>query len=130
MAKNTNLRGCHRRVLRFLIVIVAVILAIGFFLFQRVGGATGSRYWMAERALNSVERHLLQHRPDGIAQPDVKHQFERIRSANTQRRVDLLKLYAVLKDYQDEFQKIKPSTPEVVLFLENLRSAIASDTNK
>ena len=130
MAKTNRLKGCYHRVLLFLFVIATIVLAAGFILHQRVGGTEGSRYWMAGRALDNVEKHLLENRPDGIPQLHVESQFEKVRSANTEQRVDLLELHRILRDYQNRFQKIKPSTPEVVEFLTNLEATNLLDDNE
>ena len=129
MAEFNRLKGCYRRVLLFLFAIAVILLAAGFIFYQQVGGIEGSRYWMAGRALGKVEEHLLKNRPDGVSKTDVEHQFETVRSANTERRVDLVELHRVLKDYQDRFQNSKPSTPETVQFLMNLEAAVLPKTS-
>lgn len=84
---------------------------------------------MAGRALDKVEEHLLKNRPDGVSKTDVESQFETVRNANTEWRVDLLALHRVLKDYQDRFQNTKPSTPETVQFLTNLEATVLTETS-
>ena len=128
MAEFKRLQGCYRRVLLFLFAIAVILLAAGFIFYQQVGGIEGSRYWMAGRALGKVQEHLLKNRPDGVSKADVESQFETVRSANTERRVDLVELHRVLKDYQDRFQNTKPSTPETVQFLMNLEAAVLPET--
>lgn len=128
MAEFKRLQGCYRRVLLFLFAIAVILLAAGFIFYQQVGGIEGSRYWMAGRALGKVQEHLLKNRPDGVSKADVENQFETVRSANTERRVDLVELHRVLKDYQDRFQNSKPSTPETVQFLMNLEAAVLPET--
>ena len=128
MAEFNRLKGCYRRVLLFLFAIAVILLAAGFVFYQQVGGIDGSRYWMAGRALDKVQEHLLKNRPDGVSKADVENQFETVRSANTERRVDLVELHRVLRDYQDRFQKSKPSTPETVQFLMNLEAAVLPET--
>ena len=129
MAEFKKLQGCYRRVLLFLFAIAVILLAAGFIFYQQVGGIEGSRYWMAGRALGKVQEHLLKNRPDGVSKADVESQFETVRSANTERRVDLVELHRVLKDYQDRFQNTKPSTPEAVQFLMNLEAAVLTETS-
>ena len=130
MEATNKLRGCYRRVLLFLFVIATIIFMAGFIFYQRVGGIEGARYWMAGRALDKVEEHLLDNRPDGIPQSHVERQFEKVQSANAEGRVGLLELHHVLSDYQKRFQKTKPSTPEVVEFLTNLEATILPDENE
>ena len=127
MAEFKKLKGCYRRVLLFLFVLAVILLAACFIFYQQVGGIEGARYWMAGRALGNVEKHLLKNRPDGISKTDVESQFEKVRSANTEWRVNLVELHRVLKDYQDQFQNTKPSTPETVQFLTNLEATILSE---
>ena len=130
MEATNKLKGCYRRVLFFLFVITTIVLVVGFILYQRVGGTEGAPYCMAGRALNKVEEHVLDNRPDGISSPHVEKQFEKVRSANTERRVGLVELYRVLRDYQNRFQKTKASIPEVVEFLTNLEATILLDENE
>lgn len=129
MAEFNKLKGCYRRVLLFLFVIAVVLLAACFIFYQQVGGIEGSRYWMAGRALGKVEEHLLKNRPDGVSKTDVESQFEKVRNATTEWRVDLVELHRPLKDYQDRFQNTKPSTPETVRFLMNLEAAVLTETS-
>jgi hypothetical protein len=129
MAEFKKLQGCYRRVLLFLFAIAVILLVAGFIFYQQVGGIEGSRYWMAGRALGKVQEHLLKNRPDGVSKVDVESQFEMVRSANTEWRVDLVELHRVLKDYQDRFQNSKPSTPETVQFLMNLETAVLPETS-
>ena len=129
MAEFKKLQGCYRRVLLFLFAIAVILLAAGFIFYQQVGGIEGSRYWMAGRALGKVEEHLLKNRPDGVSKTDVESQFEKVRNATTEWRVDLVELHRTLKDYQDRFQNTKPSTPETVRFLMNLEVAVLTETS-
>ena len=128
---NKKLSGCYRRVLTFLFVVVAVSLIAGGVMYRRVGGPEGARYWMAERALNGVEKHLKsKNRPDGISEDQVIAVFENVREAAKKRKVNLISLYKVLKSYQTEFHTTKPSTPEVQAFLIELERTILKDTIK
>ena len=128
---NKKLSGCYRRVLTFLFVVVAVSLIAGGVLYRRVGGSEGARYWMAERALNGVEKHLKsKNRPDGISEDQVIAVFANVREAAKNRKVNLTSLYRVLKSYQTEFHATKPSTPEVQVFLIELERTILKDTIK
>ena len=127
MAEFKKLKGCYRRVLLFVFAIAVILLVACFIFYQQVGGIEGSRYWMAGRALGNVEKHLLKNRPDGISKTDVESQFEKVRNANTEWRVDLVELHRVLKDYQDRFQNTKPSTPETVQFLMNLEATVLTE---
>lgn len=124
MARKDKLKGCYRRVLGFLLIVGFIILAAGIFVSMRLGGVEGARYWMANRALNKIEEHVLKQRPDGVAESEVRSQFESVRTANAERRTNLIGLYRALKAYQTKFQSTKPSTGEIVEFLSNLESAI------
>ena len=126
-----KLSGCYRRVLTFLLVIVAVsLIAVGVVYWQ-VGGPEGARYWMAEQALSSVEKHLKSEdqRPDGIPEEQIVENFQRVREATRKRQVNLTSLNEVLKSYQTEFNEKKPSTPEIQQFLRTLERTILTDTD-
>lgn len=129
-----KISGCYRRVLIFLILILIVSIGIGLFVYNRVGGAEGMRYWVAVRALNGTEKLLITNRPDGVPQETVTEQFQSVRDAIHNRQIDLKLLYDLLNSYQTKFhnaglstEKIEPSTPEVEEFLINLRATIISD---
>ena len=126
-----KLSGCYRRVLTFLLAVVAVSLIAGGVIYRRVGGADGARYWMAERALKGVEKHLKsKNRPDGISENQVIAVFSNVRESTQQRKVNLTSLYRVLKSYQTEFHATKPSTPEAQAFLIELEKTILRDAIK
>ena len=128
---NKKLSGCYRRVLTFLLAVVVVSLIAGGILYRRVGGTEGGRYWMAERALNGVEKHLKsKNRPDGISEGQVIAVFANVREATQNRKVNLTSLYRVLKSYQTEFHNTKPSTPEAQTFLIELEKTILRDAIK
>lgn len=129
-----KISGCYRRVLIFLILILIVSIGVGLFVYNRVGGAEGMRYWVAVRALNGTEKLLITNRPDGVPQETVTEQFQSVRDAIHNRQIDLKLLYDLLNSYQTKFhnaglstEKIEPSTPEVEEFLINLRATIISD---
>ena len=126
-----KLSGCYRRVLIFLLAVVGICLIASGIVYRRVGGFEGTRYWMAERALTGVEKHLKSgNRPDGISEQQIVIVFTRVREANRNRRTNLNALYDVLKFYQTEFYTKKPSTPEIEAFLESLSQTILTDTLK
>lgn len=128
---NKKLGGCYRRVLTFVLAVVAVSLIAGGIVYRRVGGSEGARYWMAGRALNGVENHLKsKNRPDGISEDQVIAVFANVREATQKRKVHLTSLYRVLKSYQTAFHTTKPSTPETQAFLIELERTILKDTIK
>ena len=117
-----KLSGCYRRVLTFLFVILGVsLIAVGV-VYYLVGGLDGAHYWMAERALNGIEKHLKaeDQRPDGIPEEQLVENFQRVRNAIQRRQVNLTLLYDVLTSYQTEFNEKKPSTPEIQEFFGKL----------
>ena len=77
-------KGCYRRVATTGLVVAIIIAAVGILLYQRLGGTEGARYWMAERALNAVEAHLLmkapdgnwRRKPDGVSAEEIRSQFD------------------------------------------------------
>ena len=127
-----KLSGCYRRVLIFLLVVVAVGLAAVGVIYYQVGGGEGARYWMVEHALNRVESHLKSEdqRPDGISEEQIVESFQRVREATQGRRVNLVSLYTVLKSYQTEFNVKKPSTPEIQVFLQTLEGTILQNVDR
>ena len=130
-------KGCYRRVAVPGLVVAVLIAAGGILLYQRLGGSAGARYWMAERALNAVEAHLLMkapdgnwlRKPDGVSAADIRAQFERVRVATTDRRTNLLQLNQILREYQSKFQNTRPATNEVIQFLNAIERTIASEAN-
>ena len=126
-----KLSGCYRRVLTFLLLIVTVGLIVGVVVYRQVGGPEGARHWMAERALNSVEKHLKSEdqRPDGIPEEQIVESFQRVREATRRRQVNLTSLHGALKSYQTEFNEKKPSTPEIQEFLQTLERTIFTNTD-
>ena len=126
-----KLSGCYRRVLTFLLAIVAISLIAIAVVYRQVGGPEGARYWMAEQALNSIEKHLKSEdqRPDGIPEKQIVENFQRVREATRKRQVNLTALHEVLKSYQTEFNEKKPSTPEIQAFLQKLGSTILVESS-
>lgn len=126
-----KISGCYRRVLIFLLAILAVGLIAGGLVYHQVGGRDGARYWMVERALSGIEKHLKSEdqRPDGISEDQIVESFQRVREATQRRQVNLASLYTALKSYQAEFNVKKPSTPEVQAFLRTLEGAILENVD-
>ena len=127
-------KGCYQRVATTGLIVAIIIAAVGVLLYQRLGGPEGARYWMAERALNAVEAHLLMkapdgnwlRKPDGISTEDIRSQFERVRKATIDRQTDLIRLNQTLRDYQSKFQHTQPATSEVIEFLNAIEGTIVS----
>ncbi len=127
-------KGCYRRVATTGLVVVIIIAVVGALLYQRVGGPEGAQYWMAERALNAVEAHLLMkapdgnwlRKPDGVSAEEIRSQFERVRKATAERQTDLIQLNQMLKEYQSNFQTTQPATREVIEFLNAIEGTIIS----
>ena len=126
-----KISGCYRRVLIFLLAIVAVGLIAGGLVYRQIGGREGARHWMAERALSGIEKHLKSEdqRPDGISEDQIVESFQRVREATQRRQVNLVSLYTALKSYQTEFNVKKPSTPEIQAFLQTLEGAILENVD-
>ena len=130
-----KISGCYRRVLLFIFLILIVSIGIGLFVYNRVGGAEGLRYWMASRALKGTEKLLITNRPDGVSEETVKKQFQDVRDAIQKRQVNLKSLYDLLNSFQTKFHNpglstiIKPSTPEAEEFLTKLGETIILDNS-
>ncbi len=127
-------KGCYRRIVTTGLVIAIIVAAASILLYQRLGGPEGARHWMAERALNAVEAHLLTQtpdgnwlrKPDGIPAEEIRFQFNRVREATAAHRTDLIQLNHILREYQSKFQKTQPATSEVINFLNAIESTILS----
>ena len=127
-------KGCYRRAATTGLVVVIIIAVVGALLYERLGGLEGARYWMAERALNAVEAHLLMkapdgnwlRKPDGVSTEEIRSQFERVREATADRRADLIRLNQILEEYQSKFQNTQPATSEVIEFLNAIEGTIVS----
>ncbi len=127
-------KGCYQRVAATGLVVAIIIAAVGVLLYQRLGGLEGARYWMAERALNAVEAHLLMkapdgnwlRKPDGVSAEEIGSQFERVRKATADRQTDLIQLNQILREYQSKFQNTQPATSEVIQFLNAIEGTIVS----
>ena len=130
-------KGCYRRVATTGVVVLIIIAVVGVLLYQRLGGPEGARYWMAERALNAVEAHLLMkapdgnwlRKPDGVSAEEIRAQFERVRKAIVDRQTDLIPLNQILREYQSKFQTTQPATSEVIQFLNAIEGTIVSKAN-
>ena len=127
-------KGCYRRLATTGLAVVIIVAVVGVLLYQRLGGPEGARYWMAERALNAIEAHLLMkapdgnwlRKPDGVSAEDVQSQFERVREATADRGTDLIQLNQILREYQSKFQNTRPATSEVIQFLNAIEGTIVS----
>ena len=127
-------KGCYQRVATTGLIVGITVAAVGVLLYQRLGGPEGARYWMAERALNAVEAHLLMkapdgnwlRKPDGISAEEVRSRFERVRKATADRQTDLIRLNRILRDYQSKFQNTQPATSELIEFLNAIEGTVVS----
>ena len=130
-------KGCYRRVATTGLVMAITVAVVSFLLYQRLGGPEGARYWIAERALNAIEAHLLMkasdgnwlRKPDGISAQEIRSQFDRIRTATMNRQTDLIRLNQILREYQSKFHNTQPATSEVIQFLHAIEGTIVSKAN-
>ena len=127
MAKKNKFLGCYRRVLIFLFVVLMIILVPTWYIYQKSGGVNGLRYWMAGRAIDVVENHFLNNRPDSLSVDQIRGQFALVREASSRREVDLNRLYQLLDSYQERFQNSKPSIDQASQFMKGLRLTVLSD---
>ena len=127
MAKKNKILGCYRRVLIFLLVVVTIILVPSGYIYQRSGGVSGMRYWMAGHTINVVEDHFLNNHPDSLSADQIRNQFDLIREASSRREIDLKQLYQLLDSYQRRFQNAKPSIDQADQFMKDLGLAVFSD---
>ena len=126
MAKKNKFLGCYRRVLIFLLVVVAIILVPSGYIYQRSGGSNGLRYWMAGHTINVIEDHVLNNRPESLSADQIRTQFGRVRKASSRREIDLDQLYQLFDEYQERFQNERPSVAQVTQFMKDLGLTILS----
>ncbi|MEC7866625.1 MAG: hypothetical protein VYE00_03180 [Candidatus Poribacteria bacterium] len=127
MAKKNKFLGCYRRVLIFLLVVVTIILVPSGYIYQRSGGGSGLRYWMAGHTINVVEGHFLNNHPDSLSVDQIRNQFDLIREASSQREINLKQLYQILDSYQRRFQNTRPSIDQANQFMRDLGLTVFSD---
>lgn len=120
MTPDRTSTGCLRGAL-FLFGALAVVSVIAFgWIAWRLGGIEGfQRQVLIKGAIAGVERQLLSHRPDGIAESEVTATFDALRAATDEQRLDTDALYDAFKRYDAAFRKRKsqPSDGEVRDFL-------------
>jgi len=121
-------RGCVPVVL---IALVLVGGAFGFVVWRAGGVSKIQNEFVVNGALNLLQTHALNQRPDGIAEAELRDTFERARAAVSEGHVDLDGLYVILRDYEDRFKGtgVKPSSGEMREFLTNLDGAILDRPN-
>jgi hypothetical protein len=116
-------RGCMP------VVLITLLLVGGAFAFVawRAGGPSQiQNVYLVNAALNLLETHALDQRPDGVAESEVQATFAGARAAVTDRRVDLAGLYVVLRSYEERFKGTgtKPSNGEMQQFLSELDATV------
>jgi len=99
-------------------ILVLVILAL--ILYKIYGNAFKS--WLVNQTLNNTEKDILDRRPDGISEDEVKMTFQDVKNANSEGKINLEELHRILDDYQRKFKDKKPSTDEIKNFLSELSS--------
>lgn len=95
----------------------------------RLGGLEGfQREVLIKGALNGVEAHLLDHRPDGVSESEIRDAFTRLRIATDKRLLDKNAFYQTLKNYEITYKQLnkRPSDGEVRDFLRALDRCILS----
>ena len=124
MRQSDRFLSYYRRLFTFL-AIGLLVLALGLMIaYRQLGGIEGARYWIAGKALDAIEAHALDNRPDDISEDQVKAHFQVVRQANKERESDLAKLYLILRYYQANYWQTKPSNTQARQFLAELMTAI------
>ena len=117
MTTASGKKGCGRNLVRIAIyVLILVVLAV--IVYKIYGSAF--KIWLVNQTLNGVENDILVRRPDGISEDEVTKNFQDVKNATSERRINLKELHRVLDDYQREFKNKNPSTDEVKKFLDEL----------
>ncbi|GIX07268.1 MAG: hypothetical protein KatS3mg115_1671 [Candidatus Poribacteria bacterium] len=115
--------GC----LTTLVVGLALMIGLGAFFWWRWGGLAGiQKEFLVRRTLRSVQELMLKQRPDGVTEAEIERLYTDLNRALTDDRVDLERLYVVLKDYLQRYHGTgkRPSTVEMQATLEAMRGTI------
>ncbi len=117
--------GCLKRFLVTLLSVSLIVAVIGFAVYQRIGGSPGVKRRLANMALSGTQKRMLEYRPDGISEQEIRDTISAVRKANDHpEAVDLLALYRILDEYNRRFRGSKPSTNEMLSYLQQLRETI------
>lgn len=123
MAKQPQ--GCLRRFLVTVLSIVLVISALSIIVYQRMGGSAGVKRRLANMALKSTEKRMIEYRPDGVSEQQIQDVVNAVREANDlPDGVDLVELYRAMKEYDQAFHSSRPSNDEMVTYLLRLQQTI------
>ena len=120
MSQSSSFFGYYRRLFVFLSICLIIAALVFGVVYSQLGGTEGARYWMAGRALDALEPHVLRNRPDDISVDQVTADFQIVRRANQKQITDLDKLYLVLRSYQTQFWRSNPSNSQARQFLSDL----------
>ena len=127
MTTTSDKKGCGRNLVRITIYMLILVVLIGV-LYQIYGDAF--KTWLVNQTLNGVEENILVKRPDGISESKVKEDFQDVKDANSEGKIDLKKLHQILDDYRRELKNKKSSTDEIKEFLDELISTILPDSDQ
>lgn len=118
-------QGCLRRFLVTVLSTALIVTALGVIVYQRIGGSAGVKRRLANMALKSTEKRMIQYRPDGVSEQQIRDVIASVREANDQADgVDLVELYRVMKEYDQAFHGSKPSNDEMISYLLRLQQTI------
>jgi hypothetical protein len=101
------------------VLLVVFAAALGW-ISWRLGGVEGfQREVLVKGAITGVEQHLLNQRPDGVSESEIRAAFGKLHAAADDRRLDKNAFYQTLKNYETSFKgpNKRPSDGEVRDFL-------------
>ena len=124
MAKTQMGKGCLPKLLTYIAIFLALAIAFTVIVYRKVGGSEGFKRWLANQTLSAIEKQIIADKLYEVSKNELKNTFKQIKTANSQDKTDLRKLYQILNAYQQRFNDRKPSVDDVNEFLEQLRSTI------
>lgn len=122
-------KGCLKRFAIFLAILASIILISFILIYKQFDGKKGIKLWVVSKAIDNTQKLALKQRPDGISKKEIEQTFEQLKYASKNEQVHLIKLYQILKKYQQNFQNDRPSNEEMTKFLEDIRSTIVQSEN-
>ena len=127
MAETQKRRGCLSKSLTYGAIFLVLAVAFTVIAYRRIGGSEGFKRWLANQTLGSIEKQIIAEKLYEVSKDELKNTFKQVKDANSQGKIDLMKLYQILRTYQQRFKNRKPSVDDVNEFLEQLRSTVISD---
>ncbi len=127
MAETQKRRGCRSKLLTYGTIFLVLTVAFTVIAYRKIGGSEGFKRWLANQTLGSIEKQIIAKKLYEVPEDELKNTFKQLKKANSQGQTDLVKLYQILRTYQQRFKDREPSVDDVNEFLEQLHSTVISD---